>query len=66
MKKARYHDMLKDEIQKFMSMSIYNTLDNMIARAWEWEIDLDTLRKRNSVQAQVSEGLAKKPKVFDS
>lgn len=42
------------------------TLDDMIARAHEWVIDLETMIKRKSVQAQVSEGSGKMPKVFDS
>ena len=35
MKKAGYHDMLKDEIRQFVSMSSYRTLEDMITRARE-------------------------------
>lgn len=66
MKKAKYHDMLKDEIREFMSMSRCRTLEHIIARAREREIDLETMKKMKSVQEHVSEGLGKKPKVFDS
>lgn len=41
--------MLKDEIQEFVSMSSCRTLEDMIARAREREIDLETVRKRNQV-----------------
>lgn len=66
MKKVRYHDMLKDEIWEFVSMFSYRNLEDMIARAREWEIDPETMRKRKSVYALVFEGSSKKPKDFDS
>ncbi|KAL7585243.1 hypothetical protein Lser_V15G45405 [Lactuca serriola] len=66
MKKARYHDILKDEIREFLSMSSCNTLDDMIDQAHEQEIELETMRKRKSVRTQVSEGSGTKPKFVDS
>lgn len=58
--------MLKNEIQEFVSMSSCRTKDDMIARDRECEIDLDTMRKRKSVEAQVSWSSANRPKGFDS
>lgn len=49
MKKARYYDMLKDEILTFVSMYSYKTMEDMIAGDREREIDLETIRKRKSV-----------------
>ena len=48
-KKERYHDMMKDEIREFVSMSSCWTLEEKIAMAREWEIYLETVRKRRSV-----------------
>lgn len=64
-KKALYHDISKDEIWEFMSLSTCKTLEDMIAWYCEREIDLETVRKRKSVHGQVSEGLVKKHKVMD-
>lgn len=33
MKKVRYHDMMQDDIRKFMSISGCETLNDMISRA---------------------------------
>ena len=46
MKKLRYHDMLWDDIRKFVSISGCKTLNDMISRAREREIDLEHLWKR--------------------
>lgn len=35
----RNHDMLRDDIWEFVSMSGYKTLDGIIARAYEQEIE---------------------------
>lgn len=40
MKKKRYRDMLLDDIRELVSMSSYKTLDDMIAKAQEREIEL--------------------------
>ena len=65
-KKANYHDMLMDSIWEFVSMSSFKTLEDMIAWAREHEIYLETVRKKKSVQAQVSYGSVTKYKVIDS
>lgn len=49
MKNTRYHVMLSDEIRDFVSISTYRTLEDMIATAREWEIDLELLKKQNTV-----------------
>lgn len=41
MKKTRYHVMLRDDIREFVSFSRCKTLNLMIARSWEWEIELE-------------------------
>ena len=46
MKKVRYHEMLRDDIREFLSLSWCETLNNMIDRARERDIDLEHLRKR--------------------
>lgn len=50
MKKLRYHDMLRDDIPEFVSLSGWKTMNDMITKAWEKEIDLELLGKRRSVQ----------------
>ena len=63
MQKTRYHDMLRADIREHVSYSACPTLESMIARAQERDIDLEHLRKRKSETAQV---LGKKPKGFDA
>ena len=41
MKKERYHDMFRDDISDFMSLSWCKTLNDMIARARDQKIDLE-------------------------
>lgn len=65
MKNAKYHDMLKDNIWEFMSMSNCKKLEGMIDLAGEQEIDMETMWKRKSFHAYVLEGSIKKPKFFD-
>lgn len=48
MKKTIYHDMFRDDIREFVSLSGCNTLDDMISRAHEWGIDVEHIKKRNS------------------
>ena len=43
MKKARYHEMLRADIREFVSRSDCKTLEDMISRAREREIDLERL-----------------------
>ena len=40
MKMSRYHDMMKDKIREFFSMSTCRTLEDVIAWAHEREIDM--------------------------
>lgn len=40
-KKTRYHDMLRDGIGEFVNVSRCKTLEEMIDRAWEREIELE-------------------------
>ena len=56
MKKVLYHDMLRDDIREFVSRSSCKTLEDMIARAREREIDLEHLGKRKPEGVQVSTG----------
>lgn len=65
MKKARYHEMLRSDIRQFVSKSSCKTLDDMVARSREGEIDLEMENKRKSDQLQSLEGLGKRPKVFN-
>ena len=61
-KKVTYHDMLMDDIREVVSISGCKTLNDMISRAREQEIDLDHLGKRESQQVQTMEGPRKRPK----
>ena len=40
MKKNIYQDMLRDDIQEFVSISSCKTLEDIISRSWERDIDL--------------------------
>lgn len=51
MKKARYREMMRSDTRQFMSRSICKTLEDMIARAREMEINLEMERKRKPDQA---------------
>ena len=55
-KKVRYQDMLRDDIRKFMSLSGCDTLNDMISRTQECEIDLEHLGKRKPKQTQILVG----------
>ena len=65
MKKTRYHDMLRDDINDFMSFSGCKTLNDMIARAQEREIELELRMKRKPEQLHTIVGQDKKPKTSD-
>ena len=54
LKKARYHENLRSDIQQFFSRSSCKTLDNMISRAREKDMDLEMERKMKSDQFQSS------------
>ena len=66
MQKTRCHDMLRADIREHVGYSAYPTLESMIARAREREIDLEHIRKRKSETAQVTGVSGKKPKGFDA
>ena len=66
MKKTWYHDMLRVDIQKYVSYSACPTLDDMIAKAQEGEIDIEHIRKRKTKIGQTTGVSMKKPKGFDS
>ena len=63
--KVKYHDMLKDDIREFVSLSGCD-LDDIIARVRERDIDLEHLRKRRPQQTQIAVGQVKRPKTQDS
>ena len=48
MRKTRYYDILRANIRKHVSNSACPTLEDMIARAREWEIDIEYIRKRKA------------------
>lgn len=58
----RYHDMLRDYVEDFLILSSYNTLDDMIARAWEREIELQLRLKRGPKQVQTTVGKQRGPR----
>ena len=66
MKKTRYHDMLRANILKYVSYSACLTLDDMIAMAWEREINIEHIRKRKTETGQTTGVSGKKPKGFES
>ena len=66
MRRTRYHDMLRVDIREHVSFSTCPTLDSMIAKVREREIDLEHLRKRKAETGQVTRVSGKKPKGFDS
>ena len=66
MKKVRYHDMFRDDIMEFVSLSGCETLKDMIARAQEREIDLEHLGKRKPEETRFSAVHVKRPKTQHS
>ena len=65
MQKTRYHDMLRADIPEHVSYSACPTLEFMITRVREREIDLELLKKRKTETEQVTRVLGKKPKGSD-
>ena len=57
--------MLRSDIRKFVNRSSCKTLDDMVVRSREREIDLDLEKTTKSDQVQSSDGLGKRTKVFD-
>ena len=66
MKKARYHIMLRSDIMQYVSRFSCKTLEDMIVRAGESEIDLEMERKSKPDETQVSGGSGKMPNVVDA
>ena len=65
MRKTRYHDMLRADIQEHVSYSACPTLESMIAWARERELDLEHIRKRKTETEHVTGVSGKKPKGSD-
>ena len=65
MQRTRCHDMLRADIREHVSFSACPTLDSMISRAREREIDLEHIAKRRSDQMYTLEGPGKRPKTSD-
>ncbi|XP_023736709.1 uncharacterized protein LOC111884641 [Lactuca sativa] len=66
MKRTRYHSMLRDDIREFLSFTGCKTLNEMVEKAREREIELDTRTKRKTDLAHAAGGQDKKPKTSDS
>ena len=58
--------MLMDDICEFMNITGCKTLNEMVEKAREREMELDFRIKRKPEQAQTTVGQAKKPKTSDS
>ena len=58
--------MLRDDILEFVSFSGCNTLNEMVEKAREREIELELCTKRKPEQVQAAIGQAKNPKTYDS
>ena len=65
MRRTRYHDMLRADIREHVSFSTCPTLESMIARAREREIDLEHIWKRKAETGQVVGASGKKPRRTD-
>lgn len=63
-KKTRYHDMLRNDIIKFVSMSGCWTLEDMIDRAREQEIELELWSKQKPSEGQKLRVHRRIPRVF--
>ena len=65
MRRTHYHDMLRADIREHVSFSACPTLDSMIARAREREIDMEHVQKRKAVEGLTTGASGKKPKGSD-
>ena len=54
--------MLQDDIRKFVSISWCDTLNDMISRAQEREIDFEHIRKKGPDQVHILEGPGRDPR----
>ena len=66
MRRTRYHDMRRADIREHVSFLACPTLDSMIARAREREIDLEHIWKRKVEEGHVMGTSGKKPKGSDA
>lgn len=66
MRKNQYHDMLSSDIREFVSFSACLTLDDMISKDRERDIDLEHKGKRKAEHGQTTGVSVKKPKGFYS
>lgn len=64
MKKTWYHDILRLDISEFVSFSACQTLEDVISRAREREIDLEHIGKKKAEQVKTARDSAKKPNFF--
>ena len=46
LRRTRYHSMMRDNIQEFVSFTGCKTLNKMVEKAREWEMELDFRTKR--------------------
>ena len=58
--------MLRDDIREFMSFTGCKTLNEMVEKAREREMELDFYGKQKPEQVQTIVGQAKNPKTSDS
>lgn len=65
MKKNMYHDMLRNDIMDFVSVSSCQTLEQTINQAQEQEIELQFWKKRNPPQVHTTVVQAKNSKTND-
>ena len=56
MRRKHYHSMLRDDIQEFVSFTGCKTLNEMVEKACEREMELDSRTKRKPEQAQAAVG----------
>ena len=66
MKKTRYHSMLRYDMCEFVSFLRTKTMNEMVEKARECEIELELHTKRKPEQVHAAVGQAKKPKTSRS
>ena len=62
MRKNRYYDMLRADIRKHVNYLACPTLEDMIARAREWVIDIEHIRKRKVKARKVTRFQGRNPR----
>lgn len=66
MRRTRYHSIPRDDIHEFVSFTGCKTLNEMVEKAHEREMELDVRTNWKTEQAQAAGGKDKKPKTSDS